>query len=151
MLIASFKIRIHPSHAIELKQKDYIFKGIVIFMRFFRPLDVNLPTMKFCPPNVSLSDFWLNHGISHCFMDTVSSSVITGFLLIFGSIQLIMYKKYATPIEADRIAASSLYNFQIFLHTFVPALALVRFMLQATVYHDAIIYGYMVRRNICFH
>lgn len=103
--------------------------------------------MEFCPPNVSLSDFWLNHGISHCFMDTVSASTIAGFLLIFGSIQLFMYKKYATPIDAAQIDASYLYNFQIFLHTFVPALALVRFMLQATIYHDATIYGYMVRRQ----
>lgn len=99
--------------------------------------------MEFCPPNVTFTDIWVNHGISHCFMDTVSSSVIAGFLLIFGSIQLIMYKKYATQID-EHIEKSKLYNFQIFLLCFVPLLAIVRFMLQATVYNESTIFGYMV-------
>lgn len=99
--------------------------------------------MEYCPPNVSLSDVWLNHGISHCFMDTVSTSVIAGFLFIFGTIQLLMYRKYATPND-ETITKSKLYNFQIFLLIFVPALALLRFILQASVYNDANIYGYMV-------
>lgn len=106
--------------------------------------------MEYCPPNVSLSDVWLNHGISHCFMDTVSTSVIAGFLFIFGSIQLLMYRKYATPID-ETITKSKLYNLQIFLHTFVPALALLRFILQASVYNDANTYGYMVSAPHSIH
>lgn len=105
--------------------------------------------MEYCPPNITLSDFWLNHGISHCFMDTVSSAVLAGFIFIFGSIQLIMYKKYATLID-EHIGKSKLYNFQIFLLCFVPVLALVRFILQATVYDSSKIYGYMVCTIIYF-
>lgn len=107
--------------------------------------------MEYCPPNVTLSIIWTNHGLSHCFMDTVSSSVIAGFIFIFGTIQLLMYRKYATRIEdANQIAVSKLYNFQIFLLLFVPLLATVRFVLEAAYYKDAHIYGYMVRlRFLC--
>lgn len=103
--------------------------------------------MEFCPPNVTLSQIWLNHGISHCFMDTVSTSIIAGFILICGTLQLLMYRRYSMPIEdVQNIRRSCLYNFQIFLIAFVPMLALVRFVLQAVVYNDdgAVVYGYMV-------
>lgn len=105
--------------------------------------------MEYCPPNVSLSfkPVWLNHGISHCYMDTVSTSVIAGFILIFGTIQLLMYRKYARRMD-EVIAKPKLYKLQIFLLAFVPALALLRFILQASVYNDANIYGYMVSNII---
>lgn len=109
---------------------------------------LNLKTndkMEYCPPNITLSEIWINHGISHCFMDTVSSSIIAGFILIFGTIQLIMYRKYSTLIDdANQIAKSKLYNLQILLLIFVPSLAIIRFILEATVYDAASVYGYMV-------
>ncbi len=30
--------------------------------------------MLYCPPNVSLSEVWVNHGFSVCFYETVTSS-----------------------------------------------------------------------------
>lgn len=98
----------------------------------------------FCPPNVTISDIWINHGVSHCFMDTVSSSVIAGFILLFGMVQLIVYKKYSTVVEARRIKPSFLYKFQIFLMLLLPSLTALRFDLIWKYYDGAEIYGFMV-------
>ncbi len=107
-----------------------------------------IPNMiAYCPPNVTLSEIWTNNGISHCFVDTVSTSVIAGLLLIFGSLQLFIYRRYATRIEDDQIIKSKLYNFQIFLSLLVPVLSLIRFMFQVWYYDGGKIYGFMVRRH----
>lgn len=99
--------------------------------------------MEFCPPNITLTDVWLNDGWSHCFLDTVSASIVASFLLVFGTIQLVVYKKYA--IANDDVRPSRGFQLQIVLHVFVPILALTRLMLQATAYNAAhTIYGYMV-------
>lgn len=101
--------------------------------------------MLYCPPNVTLSQIWINHGISHCFMDTVSTSIMCGFLIIFGTLQLLMYRKYATPItDLNQISKSHLYKLQIFLLCFLPLLALIRFTLMAFVYKNGAIYGFMI-------
>lgn len=101
--------------------------------------------MLYCPPNVTLSEVWINHGTSQCFMDTLTSSVIAGFLLTAGTMQLCMYRKYGTEVSPNQISRSKLYYLQIFFTLFVPLLEVVRFVLQATVFNDKHVYGYMVR------
>lgn len=98
----------------------------------------------FCPPNITISDVWINHGISQCFMDTVSSSVIGGFLLIFGIAQLVVYRKYSTRIDGRRLRPSFLYKFQIFLMLLLAVLTGVRLEMRWKFYEGAEIYGYMV-------
>lgn len=114
-----------------------------------RSFSLNFPDiiskMEYCPPNVTLSVIWFNHGISQCFMDTVSTSIFTGFLLIFGSIQLYMYNKYASLIsDLNQISKSKLFYLQIFLSVVVPILAIARFILQSAIYNGGKVYGYMV-------
>lgn len=53
-----------------------------------------LEMMRYCPPNVTLGEVWVDHGISQCFMETVSAIIIGGFLMVFGAIQIVMYKRY---------------------------------------------------------
>lgn len=103
--------------------------------------------IDYCPPNVTLSEIWTKNGMSHCFVDTVSTSVIAGFLLIFGSLQLFVYYKYSTPIDdivIHRARKPKLYKLQIFLSLLVPALALIRFLFQIFLYNGGKIYGFMV-------
>lgn len=105
----------------------------------------SLKHIAYCPANVSVTDIWINHGLSHCFADTVSSSVLASYMLIFGTFQLILYRKYAIPIEdPTQIVASKLYYLQILLLLFVPVLSVVRFILESFVFVDAHIYGYTV-------
>ncbi|XP_058449573.1 ATP-binding cassette sub-family B member 6 [Malaya genurostris] len=100
--------------------------------------------LQFCPTNVSMSIIWYNHGISQCFLDTVSAATIGSFLLIFGSIQLIMYRRYATEINPAQISRSKMYNFQLFLLVLLPLLAVMRFILEGFVFEDAQVYGFMI-------
>lgn len=78
-------------------------------------------------------------------MDTVTSSVIAGFILVAGTIQLCMYRKYGTEVSPHHVTRSKLYYLQIFLTLFLPILEIARFSLQATILNDKTIYGYMVR------
>lgn len=100
--------------------------------------------MMYCPPNITLSDIWVNNGTSECFMDTVTTSVISGFLFIFGTIQLLMYRKYGTEISSSQLPKSKLYSIQLMFTLLIPILAIIRFILQAVVYDDHHIYIYMV-------
>ncbi|XP_017141348.1 ATP-binding cassette sub-family B member 6, mitochondrial [Drosophila miranda] len=109
--------------------------------------------MLYCPPNVTLREVWTKHGISHCFMDTVGPSVYGGFILLFGCIQLLMYRRYATRItDPTQISKSRLYALQLFLLFLLPVLAVMRFFLNARIYTDSAVYGYMIFSTVvvCF-
>ncbi|XP_041979528.1 ATP-binding cassette sub-family B member 6 [Aricia agestis] len=98
--------------------------------------------MRYCPPNITLSEIWVDHGISQCFMETVSAGVIGTFIVVFGTIQLVMYKRYATSCDTY---LSGLGAFQVvFMLLAVPLLTIVRFLLQAFLFKDGHIYGYMI-------
>lgn len=101
--------------------------------------------MLFCPNNETL-DFNWHGGVSPCFMDTVSTSVSAGFLLVFGFIQFLVYKKYGTSCvdTVNAFPKSRLYSFQQFLLIFFPILALIRFFALAYFYEEPALYGYMV-------
>jgi ATP-binding cassette, subfamily B (MDR/TAP), member 6 len=101
--------------------------------------------MKYCPPNVTLDEFWLDHGVSPCLMDTVLSPVVGGFVLFFGSIQLWMYKKYATPVSVVSRGTSKLFILQQFCLLLLPLLYASRLGLQIFYFHnDHPIYGHEV-------
>lgn len=102
--------------------------------------------MLYCPPNITFTQIWINHGISHCFMDTVGTSVCAAVIFIFGFIQLYMYRKYAVRVtEPSFLVKSRLYGLQLVLLGFFPILQLVRFFLNTRIYVDSAVYGYMVR------
>lgn len=108
-------------------------------------MNTNTANMTYCPPNVTIGQVWLDHGWSPCFLDTVSVFAISVFLLIFGSAQLYVYRRYATRNETA--TATRLYRLQVALHALIPALELVRFMLLATSAYDARhhpIFGYQI-------
>lgn len=100
--------------------------------------------MLYCPANESFNQIWVNHGTSQCFMETVSNSVTYLFMLIFGSIQLLIYKKHGTIISNAPLPRNKLYKLQVFVTFLFPAVTVVRFLLQAFVLNDKVIYGYMV-------
>lgn len=100
--------------------------------------------MRFCPPNVTFSVSWKN-GVSECFMETVSSLALSSFLLLFGTIQMVIYWRHATLNTAfSRNSSTKLYKFQVFLLMLFPALAVGRFILWSFVYDKNEILGYMV-------
>lgn len=103
---------------------------------------------NFCPENITLSDVWINHGVSQCFLDTISSSIIAGFIFIFGTAQLFIYRRHATRIDAIRLRPSFLYKFQIFLLLLLAMLTVTRLYLRFKYYAGIQIYGFMVSLKI---
>lgn len=107
-----------------------------------------LKKIEYCPPNVSVYDIWVDHGLSHCFLDTVSSAAIANFIIFFGTMQLIMYRRHATRIDdLTQISTSKLYYLQLFLFALIPCLSILRFVLESFIFPDAHLYGYTV--SIC--
>ncbi|XP_076242345.1 ABC transporter ATP-binding protein/permease Hmt-1 [Calliopsis andreniformis] len=101
-------------------------------------------SLTYCPPNITFNEIWIEHGMSKCFMDTVSITVISLYLLIFGTIQLRMYRKYGTETNATLLPKTKLYIVQKFFLYFVPVLSITRLILQGTILDDKKIYGYMI-------
>lgn len=103
--------------------------------------------LTYCPPGINVLDIWINHGFSKCFIETVSNGTVAIFLLIFGSIQLNIYRKYATPRPDSQLRASYLYELQLCLHLLVMLSPIARLIFQ--IYFDGEhVYGYMVRFSI---
>uniref|UniRef100_A0A8D8STF1 ATP-binding cassette sub-family B member 6 n=1 Tax=Cacopsylla melanoneura TaxID=428564 RepID=A0A8D8STF1_9HEMI len=103
--------------------------------------------MDFCPPNISFVDVWVNHGTSECFMDTVSSSLLALFLLLFGGTQLWMYKKYG--IRAREVLPSKLYYLQIFTSILLCLMVALKYVLEATVLYYKTIFIYQIISGAC--
>lgn len=93
---------------------------------------------------MTLGEVWINHGMSQCFMETLTVSITAGLLFLFGSAQLWMYRKYGTQPAQLLLPHSKLYHAQIFLTFLLPVLAVTRFILQATVLNGGNVYAYMV-------
>lgn len=106
-------------------------------------LEMNLITMHYCPSNVTFSQVWINHGISHCFIDTVATSIVFTFLCVAGGIQYAIYRKYSTVLDHRLLPKNFLFKLQIIITMLLPVLAIIRFILQATIL-DNNIYGYMI-------
>ncbi|CAG9854344.1 unnamed protein product [Phyllotreta striolata] len=100
--------------------------------------------ISYCPPNISIWDVWIDHGTSHCFMNTLTSSILAAYILIGGTIHLCIYRKYGTEASPNHLSRSKLYYLQVFVTILLPVLEIIRFVLQATVYDDRTIYGYMI-------
>lgn len=77
-------------------------------------------------------------------METVETSIVTGFILIAGSIQLLIYRKYGTPLSVFQLPKSKLYHMQVVVTLIIPILELLRFILEGTVISDKRIDGYMI-------
>lgn len=75
-------------------------------------------------------------------MDTISTSIMFGFIFLFGTIELLMYRKHG--LRRDLNPPSKLYIFQLLLIVLMILLVVVRFILQGFVYEDHHIYGFMV-------
>ena len=93
----------------------------------------NTSSMTYCPPNITFSEIWVKNGVSHCFLDTVTSATYGIFLLIFGIGQWLMYKKFATSVQTFVRPKSRLLAVQIFFNCFMTFISIIHIILLATV------------------
>lgn len=104
--------------------------------------------VQYCPPNITLNHPWVNHGLTRCFLDTVSTSIITGFLILFGSIESIVYRKYGSPIQSRSGQRSKLFILQIMAAIILTILPVVECVVQLYLVHNGVLYGYLLLYTI---
>ena len=97
--------------------------------------------MRYCPPNITIHDIWIHHGVSTCFLETVTSSIVGLFILIFGIIQLVFYRRFATRI--DYLPFNKLYSLQVFSHMFLILIAGLDILLRKTLFQREV-YGFEI-------
>lgn len=99
--------------------------------------------MRYCG-NFSLSEPWVDEGLSPCFIDTVTSSVIVGFLLICGTIEVVLYQKYSTSVDKKYRPQSCLYVLQLALSFLMLVESVVYMVLQDLVIGSHTLAGYEI-------
>lgn len=104
--------------------------------------------MQYCPPNISLSKVWIDHGTSSCFVETVAPIIVAVYLMISATVEIRIYKRYANAV-GYRLPKTWGYTMQIVLTFFLPFLALSRFILQATLFNHGVVYGYTIVPMTC--
>ncbi|CAH1788119.1 unnamed protein product [Owenia fusiformis] len=103
--------------------------------------------MEFCGQNISLSDVWIHKGFSHCFLETVTSSILFGWMFIGGTLQLGIYRKFSTFTDCNTWPKSSLFKLQLFLTIMMSLISIVHIILEATVLGNKQIVVYMIIRT----
>ncbi|CAG0919528.1 unnamed protein product [Notodromas monacha] len=82
--------------------------------------------ISFCPANASLSQPWINHGLSPCFVDFFFSCFEFAFITFFGGVQLYYFRKYASRTARNLIPKSRLYQVQLWLAVLFPIVEGIR-------------------------
>jgi hypothetical protein len=112
-------------------------------------LNIFKMTVTFCGNHTGLTPAWVDHGLSRCFIDTLSSSVLFGLIVIFGGIQLLFYRKYSNATERRLIPRSCLYKLQIFATVLVTLAHITYTILRKFFVDDKEVYPYMIM-STCF-
>ncbi|XP_063285369.1 ATP-binding cassette sub-family B member 6 [Pelobates fuscus] len=97
---------------------------------------------SYCEHNGSVSQAWLDSGLSPCFYFTLVPSVLLSLSLLLGTLQSACYAKQSRTMEPKYIPRSKLYRLQILLSSVLVLQALGGLIWQAT--GSEVIYGYMI-------
>ncbi|XP_055350507.1 ATP-binding cassette sub-family B member 6-like isoform X2 [Paramacrobiotus metropolitanus] len=89
--------------------------------------------LPYCSGNETFLPAWQYHGFSPCFLETVGPSIFCALMLVFGSIQLRIYRKHGTTL-AERVKPRSwLFHLQLLFLVLMPLIILFRLAVQITV------------------
>lgn len=97
----------------------------------------------FCP-NGSLIDLWVNDKTSECFVETIVAGSLAILMIVFGTAQCSVYRKYSTPLSPAAIPQSRLYYVQMIITFLIPLLSVVKFFVEIHIIQNGIVYGYQV-------
>jgi len=96
----------------------------------------------FCP-NGSSIDLWVNKP-SECFVETTVAGTLAVYMILFGTAQCSMYRKYSTPLSQAAIPQSRLYYVQMIITFILPLLAVAKFFVDIHLIQIGVVYGYQV-------
>ncbi|WAQ94586.1 ABCB6-like protein [Mya arenaria] len=71
--------------------------------------------LSYCHNWTNNSELWVDNGFNQCLLNTVTSSIVFGFLLLFGCLQCSMYRKYGTNMDKKYVNTNFGSVLQIFL------------------------------------
>ncbi|KAM9328441.1 ATP-binding cassette sub-family B member 6-like [Pholidichthys leucotaenia] len=91
---------------------------------FCASLTAVMVIQSYCEVNSSISQTWVDDGISPCFYCTLIPSILFTLAFFLGTIHCIFYQKYGTEMEPKYIPRSFLYGLQQIIH----AVLLVQFL-----------------------
>lgn len=98
--------------------------------------------MLYCPPNTTFSEVWVNHGFNVCFYNTVTTSIVSCFIFVFGLIQFRLYWRYSTLLDdAVVLPKNWLFKAQVFGQLTLVSLAVFEIIARHSVYKEQV-YGY---------
>ncbi|XP_075465737.1 ATP-binding cassette sub-family B member 6 [Ascaphus truei] len=97
---------------------------------------------SYCEHNGSVSQAWLDDGLSPCFYFTLVPSVLLSFSLLLGAFQSACYARHSRTMEPKYIPRSHLYRFQLVLSVVLMVQPLGGLIWQAA--GVGVVYGYMV-------
>ncbi|XP_071158913.1 ATP-binding cassette sub-family B member 6-like [Mytilus edulis] len=100
--------------------------------------------MKYCGDQLNITDIWIDDGINQCFLDTVTSSLLFAFLLIFGCVQCSMFRKYSTPIDTNTRKGTLGFIFQVLFTLVLATEPVIHAVLQDTAIYPQKVYGYQI-------
>jgi ATP-binding cassette subfamily B (MDR/TAP) protein 6 len=91
---------------------------------------------------------WIESGFTFCFYDTLTTSILFGFIFLFGLVQYIFYKRFGFKIEREYIDASFLYSFQVVLTILLACEPTLLYATESTALGQAKLPGYAIYRCI---
>ncbi|GAU99217.1 hypothetical protein RvY_10249 [Ramazzottius varieornatus] len=100
--------------------------------------------LQYCSGNATFLPPWQSHGFSPCFIETLGPSILCALIILFGSIQLHVYRKHGTALAIKFKPKGWGYRLQMILMALLPMLILFRLAVQTTVLVDHRPAGYMI-------
>lgn len=97
---------------------------------------------SYCDHNGSVSQAWLDSGLSPCFYFTLVPSVLLSFSILLGTLQSACYAQHSRTMEPKYIPKSHLYRLQLALSVVLILQALGGLIWQAA--GGNALYGYMI-------
>ncbi|CAF1480233.1 unnamed protein product [Rotaria sp. Silwood1] len=91
---------------------------------------------------------WTQNGFTLCFFDTVTTSILFGFIFIWGLIQYIFYKRYGFKIEREYIDASVLYVIQVILIILLACEPILLYATETTAFGKTKLPSYTIFRCV---
>ena len=87
--------------------------------------------LSYCGNNTNFTDVWIDKGINHCFLDTISASILFTFMFVCGCIQCAVFRRHSTKVDKSKIKHGSLaFSFQVLFTSVLILEATIHVVMQ---------------------
>ena len=103
-----------------------------------------------CPPGQTLSTPWVQQGLTPCFNDIVTTSLVFGLAAILGLCQAIFYSKYSTINPSySNLRVTKLYALHLTIHVILTLLPIAQTIVSVYKIQHRVFYYYQII-STCF-